>query len=474
MEFSRTNEAKLPLARFRELRFRPAQDNVSGMTTVCPNDEKWRFSVLPMGPLTATLDQSMTRTWHRFALEPVAVSGSSTALLVDALRYEEGGNWYGAGESYLRLFTALGLQEDPLNRARVMARAACSFETSGQLRPAAAAFADAARVLDQNQMMPEVTAELFNRAAVAYYSVEQYLVAAMNWRACASAFDKVESAIVTCSEDWGPLPTSAFKWHLVGICFEASANAAEKSRGEEVWSVRAYWEAGRAYNTGTPNIQTYTAYRNALRASIRYYGTLSVERLREFLPLTTTERTELLNPLKVMEDALLWCNQHHQDRPGASRTASLQTWRELVTAYHGFSVEFTGIGNLTEASRQRVKEHEMGRQIFLAEKKYFKAAGYWVWKMTASYGESLGRWFFSCLGVLTLFSILFYLTGSIAPITHAFDYFYFSTITFSTLGYGDIHPTNTTGEVLSCLEVGSGFIMFGILLTLVGARLKEL
>lgn len=57
---------------------------------------------------------------------------------------------------------------------------------------------------------------------------------------------------------------------------------------------------------------------------------------------------------------------------------------------------------------------------------------------------------------------------------HPFDYFYFSTVTFATLGYGDIHPATTVGQVLACLEVASGFIMFGILLTLIAGRLQRL
>lgn len=416
----------------------------------------------------------MLRTWHHFALQPIHITGSPAAFLDDALGYEKMGNWYGAGERYLQLSSALGEEIDAVTRARVMARAACAFETSGQLRPAAAAYADSARTLDQTQSMPAAAAELFNRAAVAYSSAEEYFLAAMNWRACASTFAKVEANVINCSENWGPLPTSSFKSHLVGLCFEVSGNAAEKARGQEVWSVGAYWEAGKAYGSGIPNIQTYNAYRNALRASIRHYGTLAIDRLRNILPLTSTERTEQLDPLHVMEGALLWCNQHHQPKPGPSQAASLQTWRELMATYHGFAAEFISIANLTEAGEYRLKEHELRRRIFVAENEYLKAAGYWIWKTTASYGESLTRWSFSCFAVLFLFGIFFYLTNSIGPVKHLFDYFYFSMITFSTLGYGDIHPTTITGQILSCLEVSCGFIMFGILLTLVGTRLKDL
>jgi hypothetical protein len=416
----------------------------------------------------------MIRAWHQFSLDSVTVSGKPALMIAEALAYQENGNWYSAGEKYLELFTALGEQEYFLTRARVMTKAACSFETSGQLRPAGAAFATAAQILDQNKALPAVAAELFNRSAVAYSGVKEHFTAVVHWRACAAAFAKVEINIITCSESWGPLPMSAFRFHLVGVCYEAAAVEAEKAVGQEMWSVGAYWEAGRAYQTGMPNIQTYNAYRNALEACIRHYGTLAPDKIGNILPLSTEERAHELDPLKVMADALMWCNEHHQLKPGPSPTASLQTWRELRAAYHSFSVAFTSIGNLAEASIYRLLEHEMGRRIFLLEKKYPQATSYWVWKITASYGESLSRWSFFCLAVLFIFAFLFYLSGSIAPITRPFDYFYFSTITFSTLGYGDIHPTTVIGQVLCCLEVGCGFIMFGILLTLVGSRLQKL
>jgi hypothetical protein len=407
-------------------------------------------------------------------LEAVDVQDRFSSFIARALSYQENGNWYAAGEKYLELFVALGEQENGLTRARVMAKAASSFETTSQLRPAGAAYASAARILDQHKILPEISAELFNRAAVAYSAVEEHFIAATNWRACATAFGRVNSTIINCSENWGPLPNSAFKSHLVGLCYEAAANAAKNARGEEKWSVGAYWEAGRAYGTGIPNIQTFVAYRNALDACIQHYGTLSLDKLRNILPLTAEERAAKLDPLRVMEGALLWCNQHHQMKPGPSRDASLRTWRELTATYHSFFVAFTSIGNLAESSTYRLLEHELVRRTFIAEAKYSQAGAYWVWKTTANYGESLGRWSLSCLTVLTLFALMFYFTNSIAPISHVFDYFYFSTITFSTLGYGDIHPTNTVGQIMSCSEVACGFVMFGILLTLIGSRLQRL
>ncbi len=309
---------------------------------------------------------------------------------------------------------------------------------------------------------------------MAYQRLDLYFPASTNWRACACEFDRVDATAITLTDKWGPLPNSALKFFLVGLCYEAAARAAAKATGEEVWSARTYWDAGIAYAKGIPNIQTFWAYRNALHECIQWYGTLSTERLRTILPFTEQERNDNVNAIRVMEDALLRCTKNHQAASTSPDAALLETWRELTATFHKFSVEFVSIGNVSEASLFRAMEHDLVRRTLIKERRYLRAGGYGIWKITANYGEGLARWVISCLVVLLAFSALFAVTHSAAPIAHRFDYFYFSTVTFATLGYGDIHPISTTGEVLACIEVAFGFVMFGILLTLIGNRLQRL
>ncbi len=47
-----------------------------------------------------------------------------------------------------------------------------------------------------------------------------------------------------------------------------------------------------------------------------------------------------------------------------------------------------------------------------------------------------------------------------------FTYYYYSVVTFTTLGYGDIFPTGLIGEVLVSVEVILGFIMLGGLISI--------
>jgi hypothetical protein len=78
-----------------------------------------------------------------------------------------------------------------------------------------------------------------------------------------------------------------------------------------------------------------------------------------------------------------------------------------------------------------------------------------------------------------VFGVIYYLTDSVAFKTtpasatvHLFDYIYFSAITFTTIGYGDIIPRDGLGQVIvfieSCLElifipVFGGFIAYKFL-----------
>jgi Ion channel len=105
---------------------------------------------------------------------------------------------------------------------------------------------------------------------------------------------------------------------------------------------------------------------------------------------------------------------------------------------------------------------------------------YQLWQITSNYGESLGRWAFTCLLVIVGFAVTygtFQVIGSTGNLSdkslHIFDYIYFSVITFTTLGYGDLHPVGILGEALACLEVFAGFIMFGVLLSFVGTRFQR-
>jgi len=146
----------------------------------------------------------------------------------------------------------------------------------------------------------------------------------------------------------------------------------------------------------------------------------------------------------------------------------------MASAYHSFAVVLAEIGNVREAGRFRAAQKERTRLIYLDERRIVLSLGYWLWKFTSQYGESLARWSMTCLGVIAFFAIAYSTFDLIAPASGLVDYFYFSVVTFTTLGYGDIHPKGVLGKLGTSVEVAAGFTMFGILLSIISNRFQRL
>ncbi|PRC90754.1 potassium channel family protein [Solimicrobium silvestre] len=424
---------------------------------------------------------------HWFVLEPLQVAHPIDAIYQKAAGFEIVGNWYLAGEAYIELHESLvgvsnKIVDSILIESKILARAASCFELAQDSRTSARFYERAAQKIVSSWLIPnpQLAAELYNRAALQYQASSEYFSAGATWNRAAEEFGNVKSNIITCTENRTPLPTSAFKSFLCGLCFEAAAIEFEKVAGNEMWSVGSYWRAGKAYEDGIPNIQAFNAYRRALNAHIRYYGTLDKDQMNNSLPLSQDERDLRIDPFDVMEKSLARCNNHHQLNPGVTPQSQLQTNRQMAEAFHGFNLELQSVGNAKEAANFRIEKSDRQRKILFAQHKYGISTRYLIWKLTSNYSESLGRWGITCFFVIMIFASLYsgfgLITTGVESIDKSFrffDYIYFSVITFSTLGYGDLHPMGLFGQILACLEVICGLIMFGLLLSLVGSRLQR-
>ncbi len=135
---------------------------------------------------------------------------------------------------------------------------------------------------------------------------------------------------------------------------------------------------------------------------------------------------------------------------------------------------------------QTYQEKMLFRQHrFFFQKKYGRWFLYWLWKTTSRYGESFAHWGLTNLVVVFGFAILFYfigqyfsspshemirIGGEVRP-AGVFNYFYYSVVTFTTLGYGDITPISLLEKVVGSLEVMIGYVMLGVFLTILHKRL---
>ena len=97
-----------------------------------------------------------------------------------------------------------------------------------------------------------------------------------------------------------------------------------------------------------------------------------------------------------------------------------------------------------------------------------------IWSATSDCGRSLMRWGLWTLGLATFFAGLYLLCDM--------DYgahetwlspFYFSVVTLTTLGYGDVLPASPVAQTVSMAEVVMGYVMLGGLITIFSNKLAR-
>jgi len=103
-----------------------------------------------------------------------------------------------------------------------------------------------------------------------------------------------------------------------------------------------------------------------------------------------------------------------------------------------------------------------------------------LWKLTCDCGRSLGRWLLTCGLVIVFFTVLFNvfeflfkypLVSLTKRATTPLTSLYFSMVTFSTLGFGDVTPCNWLGELAVMVEVFLGYVLLGGLITILAMKL---
>lgn len=98
-----------------------------------------------------------------------------------------------------------------------------------------------------------------------------------------------------------------------------------------------------------------------------------------------------------------------------------------------------------------------------------------LWSLTSDCGRSLTRWTGVILGVAVLFAVLFRAVG-IDVGTHdpgALTHLYYSVVTLTSLGYGDITPTSGPGQLLVIAEVCAGYMMLGGLISILANKMAR-
>ncbi len=178
-----------------------------------------------------------------------------------------------------------------------------------------------------------------------------------------------------------------------------------------------------------------------------------------------------------------------------------QDYSEASLAFKDARVEYEKLGKRDAEDQMYVQEKEATRLLLKSQSgNLIKQSWFWVWKTTSRYGESPLR-FIGWLAVIVLFFGLVYMpiipnlvswwpsrlsitfreypfhqwsegiiSGFLFNIVTAV---YFSAVTFATLGFGDITPISIVGKLSAIAEVLLGYLMFGVLITLVARKMTR-
>jgi uncharacterized protein YjbI with pentapeptide repeats len=110
--------------------------------------------------------------------------------------------------------------------------------------------------------------------------------------------------------------------------------------------------------------------------------------------------------------------------------------------------------------------------------KYFWKIGLFeLWRISSNYGRSFWKWLLCCVIIALYFGFIFWSMISLGDIyinknadPDIFAPFYYSVVTFTTLGFGDIIPVNGLARLFVTFEVIFGYLMLGALISILANR----
>jgi len=154
-------------------------------------------------------------------------------------------------------------------------------------------------------------------------------------------------------------------------------------------------------------------------------------------------------------------------------------WERRYDVLYDTTVRCEGVNVATTYGSQRFKLFAQD-QAFLEEYVHtrFGKPIFFLWWLFADCGRSLLRWATWSIVLALLFATAFYFLGPEAIHLDRLEFSflnlcYFSLVTFTTLGFGDIVPATTAATIWVMLEVVFGYTMLGGLITIFASKLAR-
>jgi hypothetical protein len=129
-------------------------------------------------------------------------------------------------------------------------------------------------------------------------------------------------------------------------------------------------------------------------------------------------------------------------------------------------------------SRLPLLSREIKDDVYLMSFKDKHPKMHFLWWLFADCGRSFLKWFGWSMLIALIFAFVFMAIGpeSFKPKPEGytwFSFFYYSIVTFTTLGFGDITPITWCTEILVTIEVFLGYLMLGGLISILANKLAR-
>jgi hypothetical protein len=99
---------------------------------------------------------------------------------------------------------------------------------------------------------------------------------------------------------------------------------------------------------------------------------------------------------------------------------------------------------------------------------------YQIWWLTSDCGRSFVRWALWTMAVAFLFAIIYsFLEVDYGEHPTAISPLYYSFVTLTTLGYGDVVPASSLAQIVSVIEVVVGYVALGGLLSIFATKMSR-
>lgn len=148
--------------------------------------------------------------------------------------------------------------------------------------------------------------------------------------------------------------------------------------------------------------------------------------------------------------------------------------------HYNRSTRFRGVRVDSCFGSSRFKRFAMD-QDFIEEFKEDHPYAFYLWFALTDCGRSLSRVGCWVIGLIFLFAFLIYLQGETAlafNVDEGLEWsfattLYYSTVIFTTLGFGDITPRTPMAALLVVAEVTVGYLMLGILVSILASKVAR-